>query len=77
MTHEYKDVQGYPLGNIPLGLTRTSFTVVVDDSEEWTVDNLLSAIWDGRTDVCTDPLNVYVRRETISSRVAPDEKETN
>ena len=24
-----------------------------------------------------EPLNVYVRRETISSRVAPDEKETN
>lgn len=68
---DYKDVQGYPLGNIPPGLTRTAFTVVVDDVKEWTIQDLLSAVWDGRTDVCTDPLNVYVRRDTISSIVNP------
>ncbi len=62
----YKDVQGYNLGNIPLGLTRTSFTVVVDDTKEWSDKELLSAIWDGRNDTCKDPLNVYVRKETVS-----------
>jgi len=67
--HEYYDVQGNSLGCIPRGLTRTSFVVIVDDDKEWTVSDLLSAISDGRTDVCTDPLTIYVRRETISKRV--------
>ena len=67
---DFKDVQGYPLGNIPLGLTRTSFTVVVDDSKAWSVEDLMSAVWDGRTDTCKDPLNVYVRKDTVAGVVA-------
>ena len=71
MDNDYKDVRGFPLGGIPLGLTRTSFTVVVDDGKEWTIDDVLSAFWDGRTDTCKDPLNVYVRKDVVSSNLGP------